>query len=102
MGLIAECWGGGSFSKFTTIITFAVPSAKSTEELRRECEHLNTELYRLIHKYQGLRLIVQELSESFQDSRLYPILPRYSLLKAMIKRVLRAPAFAEVCHEPYE
>ena len=72
---------------------------KSTEELRRECDRLYTELYKLIRKYLGLRKVVQELTESFQDTRFYPIVPRYPLLKTMIKRVLRAPAFAEICHE---
>jgi len=72
---------------------------KSTEELRKECDRLYSELYKLIRKYLGLRKVVQELTESFQDTRFYPIVPRYPLLKTMIKRVLRAPAFAEICHE---
>uniref|UniRef100_A0AC34FGI0 Uncharacterized protein n=1 Tax=Panagrolaimus sp. ES5 TaxID=591445 RepID=A0AC34FGI0_9BILA len=72
---------------------------KSTDELRKECDRLYTELYKLIRKYLGLRRVVQDLTESFQDTRFYPIVPRYPLLKTMIKRVLRAPAFAEICHE---
>ncbi|CAD5219106.1 unnamed protein product [Bursaphelenchus okinawaensis] len=76
--------------------------AMSTEELRKECDRLYTELYKLIRKYQNLRAIVRELTEAYQDSRYYPIVPRYHLLKNMIKRVLRAPAFSEVCHEQNE
>uniref|UniRef100_A0AC35FLD9 Uncharacterized protein n=1 Tax=Panagrolaimus sp. PS1159 TaxID=55785 RepID=A0AC35FLD9_9BILA len=75
---------------------------KSTDELRKECDRLYVELYKLIRKYLGLRRVVQDLTESFQDTRFYPIVPRYPLLKTMIKRVLRAPAFAEVCHEVNE
>jgi hypothetical protein len=73
---------------------------KPTEQLRRECDLLFTELYRLIRKYQALRVVVQELTENYSNSRFYPIMPRYLLLKNFIKQVLRAPAFAEVCHEP--
>uniref|UniRef100_A0A7E4UZB7 GED domain-containing protein n=1 Tax=Panagrellus redivivus TaxID=6233 RepID=A0A7E4UZB7_PANRE len=75
---------------------------KSTDDLRRECDRLYTELFKLIRKYLGLRRVVQELTSSFQDSRFYPIVPRYPLLKTMIKRVLRAPAFSEICHEASE
>uniref|UniRef100_A0A914YDW0 Uncharacterized protein n=1 Tax=Panagrolaimus superbus TaxID=310955 RepID=A0A914YDW0_9BILA len=75
---------------------------KSTDELRKECDRLYIELYKLIRKYLGLRRVVQDLTESFQDTRFYPIVPRYPLLKTMIKRVLRAPAFAEICHEVNE
>ncbi|CAD5226626.1 unnamed protein product [Bursaphelenchus xylophilus] len=76
--------------------------AMSTDDLRRECDRLYTELYKLIRKYQNLRSVVRELTEAYQDSRYYPIMPRYYLLKNMIKRVLRAPAFSEVCHEQTE
>uniref|UniRef100_A0AC34QTK9 Uncharacterized protein n=1 Tax=Panagrolaimus sp. JU765 TaxID=591449 RepID=A0AC34QTK9_9BILA len=75
---------------------------KSTDELRKECDRLYAELYKLIKKYLGLRKVVQELTESFQETRFYPIVPRYPLLKTMIKRVLRAPAFSEICHEANE
>uniref|UniRef100_A0A915DDY2 Uncharacterized protein n=1 Tax=Ditylenchus dipsaci TaxID=166011 RepID=A0A915DDY2_9BILA len=75
---------------------------KTTEDLRKECDRHYTDLYKLIHKYHGLRCVVQELSGSFQDTKYYPIVPRYPLLKTMIKRVLRAPAFAEICHEASE
>ncbi|KAI1715610.1 hypothetical protein DdX_07931 [Ditylenchus destructor] len=73
--------------------------SKTSDELRNECERLYTELYKLIHKYHALRCVVQQLSESFQDTKYYPIMPRYPLLKTMIKRVLRNPAFAEIAHE---
>ncbi|KAI6221838.1 hypothetical protein M3Y99_01530400 [Aphelenchoides fujianensis] len=76
--------------------------SKSTEQLRRECDLLFTELFKLIRKYQNLRVCVQELTVSYQHSRFLPIVPRFVLLKAMIKRVLRAPAFAEICHEANE
>ena len=38
-------------------------------------------------------------SRRYEATRHYPIVPRYSLLKDMIKTILRSPAFAEVCHE---
>lgn len=74
----------------------------STDGLRKECDQLYRELYKLIRKYQNLRSTLQDLADAYQDSRFFPILPRYYLLKNMIKRVLRAPAFAEICHEASE
>uniref|UniRef100_A0A914BYX3 Uncharacterized protein n=2 Tax=Acrobeloides nanus TaxID=290746 RepID=A0A914BYX3_9BILA len=76
--------------------------SKSTDELKKECDRLYTELYKLIRKYLGLKEEVKKLADSYSDSRFYPIMPRYPLLKTMIKRVLRAPAFAEICHEVNE
>ncbi|KAH7678302.1 Protein F59B8.1 a, partial [Aphelenchoides avenae] len=81
---------------------FETIRGKPTDELRKECDRLYIELYKLIRKYQGLRDVVHELTESFQDTRFYPIVPRYPILKTMIKRVLRAPAYAEICHEANE
>uniref|UniRef100_A0A914QPU4 Uncharacterized protein n=1 Tax=Panagrolaimus davidi TaxID=227884 RepID=A0A914QPU4_9BILA len=73
--------------------------AATTDELRKECDRLYIELYKLIRKYLALRQVVLELSQSFHDSRFYPFILRYPLLKSMVKRVLRAPAFSEICHE---
>uniref|UniRef100_A0A183CFE9 Uncharacterized protein n=1 Tax=Globodera pallida TaxID=36090 RepID=A0A183CFE9_GLOPA len=55
--------------------------AKSIENLREECAQLSTGLYRLIHKYQALRLAVRELSRAYQHTRFYPLVPRYNLYK---------------------
>ncbi|VDK60895.1 unnamed protein product [Anisakis simplex] len=74
----------------------------STAELRKECDRMYLDLYKLIKKYLSLRKIVKNLYSDYRASRFLPMVPRYTLLKAMIKNVLRAPAFAEVCHETTE
>uniref|UniRef100_A0A914WEZ0 Uncharacterized protein n=1 Tax=Plectus sambesii TaxID=2011161 RepID=A0A914WEZ0_9BILA len=75
---------------------------KSTEDLRKENERLYADIHRLIKKYQGLRELVQRLRTTYDSSKGYPIIPRYSMLKSMIKEILRAPGFAEICHEANE
>uniref|UniRef100_A0A0K0EXA5 Uncharacterized protein n=1 Tax=Strongyloides venezuelensis TaxID=75913 RepID=A0A0K0EXA5_STRVS len=72
---------------------------KSTEDLRKECERLYIDIFKISKKYLGLRKILKELAKSYQHSRFYPIIPRYQLLKSMIKQILRAPEFSEICHE---
>uniref|UniRef100_A0A915AWE1 Uncharacterized protein n=1 Tax=Parascaris univalens TaxID=6257 RepID=A0A915AWE1_PARUN len=74
----------------------------STNELRKECDRMYMDLYKLIRKYLSLRKIVKDLYSEYRASRFLPMVPRYALLKAMIKNILRAPAFAEVCHEVTE
>ncbi|KHN86747.1 hypothetical protein Tcan_07015 [Toxocara canis] len=74
----------------------------STSELRKECDQMYLDLYKLIKKYLGLRKIVKDLYSEYRASRFLPMVPRYALLKTMIKNVLRAPEFAEVCHESTE
>ncbi|CAJ0572466.1 unnamed protein product, partial [Mesorhabditis spiculigera] len=73
-----------------------------TDDLQKECEGMYTQLYRLFKKYLGLKRIVKELSERYDHTRLYPIVPRYAMLKKMIKTALRAPEFADICHEQVE
>ncbi|KAK6047746.1 hypothetical protein COOONC_14748, partial [Cooperia oncophora] len=76
--------------------------SRKTEELQKDCENLYVQLYKLIRKYQGLRKIIKDLHDKYDSSRLYPIVPRYPILKKMIKSVLRAPEFADICHEQTE
>ncbi len=74
-------------------------SDKNTDELRKESANVLTETYKLIKKYLALRGLVAQLHSDFEGSKGYPIIPRYTMLKDMIKAVLRNPSFAEVCHE---
>ncbi|CAJ0602982.1 unnamed protein product [Cylicocyclus nassatus] len=76
--------------------------SRKTEELQKDCENMYVQLYKLIRKYQGLRRIIKELHDKYDASRMYPIVPRYPLLKKMIKSALRAPEFADICHEQTE
>ncbi|VDL63670.1 unnamed protein product [Nippostrongylus brasiliensis] len=76
--------------------------SRKTEELQKDCEMMYQQLYKLIRKYQGLRKIIKYLHDKYDASRLYPIVPRYPILKKMIKTVLRAPEFADICHEQTE
>jgi hypothetical protein len=50
-------------------------------------------------KYRALRALIVHLKTQYDRTRHYPIVPRYHLLKNMIKTVLRSSSFAEVCHE---
>ncbi|OZC10586.1 hypothetical protein X798_02335 [Onchocerca flexuosa] len=72
----------------------------STNDLQNECDRMFIALYRLLRKYLKLREILKELKSDFHSSRFLPIVPRYSLLKSMIKSVIREPAFVEIYHEP--
>uniref|UniRef100_A0A183E7E3 HDAC_interact domain-containing protein n=1 Tax=Gongylonema pulchrum TaxID=637853 RepID=A0A183E7E3_9BILA len=65
-----------------------------------ECDRMHVDLYRLLRKYLKLREMLKELKSNFDSSRFFPIIPRYSLLKSMIKNVIREPTFAEIYHEP--
>ncbi|ETN79882.1 hypothetical protein NECAME_09537 [Necator americanus] len=76
--------------------------SRKTEELQKDCENMYAQLYKLIKKYQGLRRIIKELHDKYDASRMYPIVPRYPILKKMIKSALRAPEFADICHEQTE
>ncbi|XP_076348391.1 uncharacterized protein LOC143246035 [Tachypleus tridentatus] len=71
----------------------------SVEAIENENQQLINDLYRLLKKYTSLRNIVHELNLAYRDARLYPIIPRYTMLKEMIKDVLRDPNYMEVCHE---
>lgn len=35
----------------------------------------------------------------YGDSKMYPIIPRYTMLKDMIKDIMHNPDYMEVCHE---
>lgn len=39
------------------------------------------------------------LQSEYSDSKLYPIIPRYTMLKDMIKDIMHNPDYMEVCHE---
>ncbi|VDO37781.1 unnamed protein product [Onchocerca flexuosa] len=81
-------------------IMFETIRSLSTNDLQNECDRMFIALYRLLRKYLKLREILKELKSDFHSSRFLPIVPRYSLLKSMIKSVIREPAFVEIYHEP--
>lgn len=68
-------------------------------QIEQENTQLTNDLYRLLKKYAGLRNIIRNLKDSFMNSKLYPIFPRYTILKEMIKTAMRDPNYMEVCHE---
>lgn len=41
------------------------------------------------------------LQDNYVNSKFYPIIPRYTLLKDMIKTAMRDPNYMEVCHEAH-
>lgn len=50
-----------------------------------------------------MKLIINRGSLSLQadygNSKVYPIIPRYTMLKDMIKDIMHDPDYMEVCHE---
>jgi len=60
---------------------------------------LVTDLYRLIKKYQAIRNIVRTLVKDYNESKIYPIIPRYLLLRDMVKDATHHPDYKEYCHE---
>ncbi|GIY81765.1 uncharacterized protein CDAR_512121 [Caerostris darwini] len=73
--------------------------AATVQQIEEENTLLINDLYRLLKKYANLRLVVHTLHLSYRSARMYPIFPRYNMLKDMIKDVLRDPSYMEVCHE---
>lgn len=71
----------------------------SVQEIEEENSQSINDLYRLLKKYSNLRGIVHGLQISYTDAKVYPFIPRYNMLKDMIKCVLRDPCYMEVCHE---
>ncbi|XP_064119945.1 uncharacterized protein LOC135224656 [Macrobrachium nipponense] len=71
----------------------------TTSQILEENNSLTNELYRQLRKYSSLRTLMRELKDDYSESKMYPIIPRYFMLKDMIHDVMRDPAFVEVCHE---
>ncbi|XP_059097351.1 uncharacterized protein LOC131891732 [Tigriopus californicus] len=68
-------------------------------QLQEENVVLFNNLYRLLKKYVAIRQIIKTLSNEYADSKLYPMFPRYNLLKDMIKEVTHHPDYMEHRHE---
>ncbi|XP_073815988.1 uncharacterized protein [Musca autumnalis] len=71
----------------------------TTALIEQENNQLINDLYRLLKKYLGLRHLIRVLKEEYGSSKLYPIFPRYTMLKDMIKGIMHDPDYMEVCHE---
>ncbi|KAG0726205.1 hypothetical protein GWK47_004404 [Chionoecetes opilio] len=71
----------------------------TTSQILEENHSLINELYRLLRKYSSLRTLMRELKDDYGESKMYPIVPRYFMLKDMIHDVMRDPAFMELCQE---
>ncbi|KAL5285058.1 hypothetical protein ACFFRR_007037 [Megaselia abdita] len=71
----------------------------STVTIELENTHVTNDLYRLLKKYLGLRQLIRFLKQEYVGSKVYPIVPRYTMLKDMIKRIMHDPDYMEVCHE---
>ncbi|KAJ8664307.1 hypothetical protein QAD02_005969 [Eretmocerus hayati] len=71
----------------------------TTAQIEAENTQMTNDLYRLLKKYTGLRNLIRVLKEEYNSSKGYPIVPRYSMLKDMIKDIMHNPDYMEVCHE---
>ncbi|XP_069957348.1 uncharacterized protein [Cherax quadricarinatus] len=71
----------------------------TTSQILEENNSLTNELYRHLRKYSSLRTLMRELKDDYVESKMYPIIPRYFMLKEMIRDVMRDPAFVEICQE---
>ncbi|PNF40688.1 hypothetical protein B7P43_G02860 [Cryptotermes secundus] len=68
-------------------------------QIESENTQMTNDLYRLLKKYSGLRNLIRELKTEYMNSKVYPIFPRYTILKDMIKDIMHNPDYMEVCHE---
>ncbi|KYN06737.1 hypothetical protein ALC62_02396 [Cyphomyrmex costatus] len=71
----------------------------TTAQIEAENTQMTNDLYRLLKKYTGLRNLIKVLKEEYNGSKLYPMFPRYTILKDMIKDIMHNPDYMEVCHE---
>lgn len=97
----------------------------TTIQIETENTQMTNDLYRLLKKYTGLRNLIRELKvitsyyffflediivryitlflfyfqSDYVSSKVYPIFPRYTMLKDMIKDIMHDPDYMEVCHE---
>ncbi|KXJ82235.1 hypothetical protein RP20_CCG015003 [Aedes albopictus] len=71
----------------------------TTAQIEQENTQMINDLYRLLKKYTGLRNLIRELKAEYGNSKIYPIFPRYTMLKDMIKDIMHDPDYMEVCHE---
>ncbi|XP_076686132.1 uncharacterized protein LOC143378317 isoform X1 [Andrena cerasifolii] len=71
----------------------------TTIQIEAENTQMTNDLYRLLKKYTGLRNLIRDLKEEYNSSKVYPIFPRYPILKDMIKDIMHNPDYMEVCHE---
>ncbi|XP_042221497.1 uncharacterized protein LOC121865989 isoform X2 [Homarus americanus] len=71
----------------------------TTSQVLEENTCLTNELFRYLRKYSSLRTLMRELKDDYVESKMYPIVPRYFMLKDMIRDVMRDPAFVEICQE---
>ncbi|KAI1291954.1 hypothetical protein HDE_07534 [Halotydeus destructor] len=73
----------------------------SIPEIFEENNENTNDLYAFIKKYNNARDTVRNLKVSYMDAKLYPFLPRYIMLKDMVKGVLRHPVYMEICQEDF-
>ncbi|CRK87013.1 CLUMA_CG000877, isoform A [Clunio marinus] len=71
----------------------------TTSQIEHENTQMINDLYRLLKKYQGLRNLIRELKSEYSSSKIYPIFPRYTMLKDMIKDVMHDPSYMDVRYE---
>ncbi|XP_021963283.1 uncharacterized protein LOC110858730 [Folsomia candida] len=71
----------------------------TSTQIEAENTQLINDLYRLLKRYMGLRSLIRELTGEYVSSKYYPMIPRYSLLKDMIKEITHNPDYMEVRHE---
>ncbi|XP_029343022.1 uncharacterized protein LOC100161256 isoform X2 [Acyrthosiphon pisum] len=71
----------------------------TTAQIEAENTQMTNDLYRLLKKYTGLRNLIRELKVEYVNSKVYPIFPRYNILKDLIKDIMHHQEYMEVCHE---
>lgn len=80
------------------ILLYSV-AAMTVREIEEDNTQLINDLYRLLKKYAAIRTLMGDLKSEYINAKNFPIIPRYSMLKSMIKDVMRDPNYMEVCHE---
>lgn len=80
-----------------------ITNLSPTKEDETQSSHLSFPNYHSMQSRSNLSanitLMYHLLQEEYNSSKVYPIFPRYPILKDMIKDIMHNPDYMEVCHE---
>jgi hypothetical protein len=75
---------------------------KPTAEIEAYLCSLKVITYRLIRRYETLKVMLRTLRINYDATKKYPIFPRNLFLKVMVKQCVNKPEFYEICQEVEE
>jgi hypothetical protein len=69
----------------------------TSEEIEAENAQLSKDLCGILKRFAALRKLIKELATEYSASKYYPIIPRYILLKDMVK--IARENYADICQQ---